>query len=250
LAQLLTTTQPLPSPPATRSFVALAHPRSSLILLAHFNFPGFTYIDVAPYLTFRPSVALVLSLIFQIWYIILNEVVGATYLPVMGTMYLTATYLVNHVPEWLPWRYAFGPEPSALPFGLAVFFNGWFWQFVGHFAYEGRAPALFDNLTQGKLIARVLADTSPCHRAVLRPDRGALLPLQLAPVAAQAHPQPREPAHRGHEQSQAREGQEGDLAVVPDLDEADVECACTVESSFRVSSGRVLMLVVVDMLFY
>jgi uncharacterized membrane protein YGL010W len=153
LAQLLTTTQPLPSPPATRSFVALAHPRSSLILLAHFNFPGFTYIDVAPYLTFRPSVALVLSLIFQIWYIILNEVVGATYLPVMGTMYLTATYLVNHVPEWLPWRYAFGPEPSALPFGLAVFFNGWFWQFVGHFAYEGRAPALFDNLTQALVTA-------------------------------------------------------------------------------------------------
>lgn len=68
----------------------------------------------------------------------------------MGTMYLTATYLVNHVPEWLPWRYAFGPEPSALPFGLAVFFNGWFWQFVGHFVYEGRAPALFDNLSQGE----------------------------------------------------------------------------------------------------
>lgn len=68
----------------------------------------------------------------------------------MAMMYLTATNLAEHVPEWLPWRYAFGPEPSALPFGLAVFFNGWFWQFVGHFAFEGRAPALFDNLTQGE----------------------------------------------------------------------------------------------------
>ncbi|BEI82621.1 hypothetical protein CcaverHIS002_0304890 [Cutaneotrichosporon cavernicola] len=126
---------------------------SSLILLAFFNFPGFTYIDLGSIFTFRPNGAMVLALVFQIWYIILNEVVGVTYLPIMTTMYLTATHLVNHVPEWLPWRYAFGPEASALPFGLAVFFNGWFWQFLGHFVYEGRAPALFDNLTQALVTA-------------------------------------------------------------------------------------------------
>ncbi|GMK56529.1 hypothetical protein CspeluHIS016_0303690 [Cutaneotrichosporon spelunceum] len=126
---------------------------SSFILLGHLNFPGLTSIDVGPYLTFRPNGAMLLALIFQIWYIILNQFVGATYLPVMAAMYLTATHLVNHVPEWLPLRYAFGPEPSALPFGLAVFFNGWFWQFLGHFVYEGRAPALFDNLTQALVTA-------------------------------------------------------------------------------------------------
>ncbi|KLT40354.1 DUF962-domain-containing protein [Cutaneotrichosporon oleaginosum] len=126
---------------------------SSLIMLAHINIPGFTYIDLGEYLTFRPNVALILALVFQIYYITLNEVVGATYLPVMTTMYLTATYLANHIPSWLPWQYAFGPVASALPFGLAVWLNGWFWQFLGHFVYEGRAPALFDNLTQALVTA-------------------------------------------------------------------------------------------------
>lgn len=137
--------------------------------------------------------ALILALVFQIYYITLNEFVGvsggalatrqwrlgscpascrgppprqvsqhnqspvivvadtqATYLPFMLAMYLTATFLANHVPSWLPLRDALGGAPSSLPFGLVVFFNGWFWQFLGHFMFEGRAPALFDNLTQGE----------------------------------------------------------------------------------------------------
>lgn len=67
--------------------------------------------------------------------------------------YLTSAYLVAHPPSWLPFLHAFGPAPSALAFGLFVFFNGWFWQFVGHFAFEGRAPAVFDNLTQALVTA-------------------------------------------------------------------------------------------------
>jgi uncharacterized membrane protein YGL010W len=71
-------------------------------------------------------------------------------MPVMAAMYLTGQYLTFHIPEWLPLRTAWGPVPSALPFALAVHFNGWAWQFFGHFKFEGRAPALFSNLTQGE----------------------------------------------------------------------------------------------------
>jgi uncharacterized membrane protein YGL010W len=74
----------------------------------------------------------------------------------MALMYLTSQYLTYHVPEWLPLRNAFGDVPSALPFALAVHFNGWAWQFFGHFKFEGRAPALFDNLTQGEWDEKVL----------------------------------------------------------------------------------------------
>lgn len=73
-----------------------------------------------------------------------------TYIPVMAALYLTSGYLANHNPEWLPLATAFTDKPSALPFALFVHFNGWFWQFLGHFRFEGRAPALFDNLTQGE----------------------------------------------------------------------------------------------------
>lgn len=68
----------------------------------------------------------------------------------MAAMYLTATYLAVHVPAFLPWRYAFGAVASAMPFALAVHINGWFWQFLGHFKFEGRAPALTESFVQGE----------------------------------------------------------------------------------------------------
>lgn len=79
----------------------------------------------------------------------------------MAALYLTSGYLANHNPEWLPLATAFTDKPSALPFALFVHFNGWFWQFLGHFKFEGRAPALFDNLTQGEYEMR---GRRPSHR--------------------------------------------------------------------------------------
>lgn len=69
----------------------------------------------------------------------------------MALMYLTATNLITHVPAWLPLRTAFTDLPSALPFALAVHIHAWLWQFFGHFKFEGRAPALTENLVQGEL---------------------------------------------------------------------------------------------------
>ncbi|EKD05332.1 endoplasmic reticulum protein [Trichosporon asahii var. asahii CBS 8904] len=126
---------------------------SALIFLGYLNLPGFTYVDVGPGLTFRPSVGMLLAFAFQFYYIFLDEFVGGTYIPVMAALYLTSGYLANHNPAWLPLATAFTDKPSALPFALFVHFNGWFWQFLGHFKFEGRAPALFDNLTQALVTA-------------------------------------------------------------------------------------------------
>ena len=35
---------------------------------------------------------------------------------------------------------------------------GWIAQFIGHGVFEGRKPALMDNLLQGKFISQVISD--------------------------------------------------------------------------------------------
>lgn len=82
----------------------------------------------------------------------------------MAALYLTSGFLANHNPAWLPLATAFTDKPSALPFALFVHFNGWFWQFLGHFKFEGRAPALFDNLTQGESEQGRGRGQGRCHR--------------------------------------------------------------------------------------
>lgn len=54
---------------------------SALILLGYLNLPGFTYVDVGPGLTFRPSVGMLLAFAFQFYYIFLDEFVGVSILP-------------------------------------------------------------------------------------------------------------------------------------------------------------------------
>lgn len=67
-------------------------------------------------------------------------------------MYLTATSFANSAPLSLPLRLYKGvAHPSAMPFAIALNVASWIAQFIGHGVFEGRAPALFTNLTQGKL---------------------------------------------------------------------------------------------------
>lgn len=55
------------------------------------------------------------------------------------------------MPESLPFRHAWGWHASALPFGTYLFLGSWVVQFIGHGVFERRAPALLDNLGQGRL---------------------------------------------------------------------------------------------------
>lgn len=47
-------------------------------MLGYLNLPGFTYVDVGPGLTFRPSVGMLLAFAFQFYYIFLDEFVGVS----------------------------------------------------------------------------------------------------------------------------------------------------------------------------
>lgn len=66
-------------------------------------------------------------------------------------MYLTATSFAASAPLSLPLRYYKGvAHPSAMPFAIALNVASWIAQFIGHGVFEKRAPALFNNLTQGE----------------------------------------------------------------------------------------------------
>ncbi|KAL7418896.1 hypothetical protein Q5752_006580 [Cryptotrichosporon argae] len=129
---------------------------SWMILLAGIALSTKPYMLI-PGLIFQPSAALLWALAYNGYYIYLDLVAGSTYIPQMTLMYFTATYLRLAAPAWLPLSTALTAAPSAVPFALAVFFNGWAWQFFGHFAFEGRAPALTESFTQALVTAPYFA---------------------------------------------------------------------------------------------
>lgn len=81
------------------------------------------------------------ALVYSGFYILLEPVVGAVLLPIIfgWTAYanhLTAVYKYN-----------------ANAAGIAVEIVAWVLQFIGHGVFEGRAPALLDNLLQSLVLA-------------------------------------------------------------------------------------------------
>ena len=47
-------------------------------------------------------------------------------------------------------------EENAFWVIFAIHSLGWVAQFIGHGVFEGRKPALFDNLLQGKTLVRLI----------------------------------------------------------------------------------------------
>jgi len=68
---------------------------------------------------------------------VLDPVAGAGYSAIMFAFYFAATYFVHHV-------------ENSMKIAVAVNVVAWVAQFIGHGKYEGRAPALVDNLAQGR----------------------------------------------------------------------------------------------------
>ncbi|WVQ97235.1 hypothetical protein IAU59_004345 [Kwoniella sp. CBS 9459] len=124
---------------------------SWLLIAAHLPVPGTKAITLAPGLAVQPSLALGHIVAYVGYYIALEPLGGLTYLPFGALSYLTATYLATSPPSWLPLTDP--TNPSAQPFGWAVFAFAWIAQFVGHGVFERRAPALFDNLVQALVLA-------------------------------------------------------------------------------------------------
>lgn len=82
------------------------------------------------------TAAMVITVVLLVYYFLLDAAMAAALVIVLGGLLLAA--------DWTS-------RMPILPVGLAVFgicfVGGWIIQFVGH-AYEGRKPALFDNLFQ------------------------------------------------------------------------------------------------------
>lgn len=75
-----------------------------------------------------------MALYYSVFYVLLEPVAGALLAPLL----LGATAYSKHLTSSSP------SPTNAL--ALAVFCASWIAQFVGHGAFEGRAPALFHNL--------------------------------------------------------------------------------------------------------
>lgn len=87
------------------------------------------------------NAATLLALLSVPGYIIMQPVAGILAVPVVGVMVVSARYLTLHYGTNANW------------YGGAVHIVSWIMQFVGHGVYEGRKPALLDNIFQAFYLA-------------------------------------------------------------------------------------------------
>lgn len=80
-------------------------------------------------------------MVYATFYILLEPVAGGLLAPIL----LAWTAYANHLTS------VYGP--TANYWAGALFVASWIAQFFGHGAFEGRAPALFDNLVQAFVLA-------------------------------------------------------------------------------------------------
>lgn len=116
------------------------------------------------------TLATILMTVLLLVYIVAIPLVGMLALLFYGVLLMIAHSLVPLLTDLV------------LPVALGLFIGGWAIQFWGH-VYEGRKPALFDNLLQifmapAFLIAELLfaADMLTALQAELRPRMGQYLP--------------------------------------------------------------------------
>ena len=88
-----------------------------------------------------PNLGTLATIIYATLYVLMEPVAGGLLAPLLlgGTAYsnyLTSTY-----------------GSTANYWALGLFVTSWIAQFVGHGVFEGRAPALFDNLVQAFFLA-------------------------------------------------------------------------------------------------
>jgi len=103
-----------------------------------------TLIPLPSYLTI-PNLPLngatICAIIYSVFYILLEPIAGSMVVPIL----LGATAYGNHL---------YSIDPSGTTKGALIIHGvSWILQFIGHGAFEGRAPALLDNLFQAIFLA-------------------------------------------------------------------------------------------------
>ncbi|KAL4902624.1 hypothetical protein BDW74DRAFT_158187 [Aspergillus multicolor] len=111
------------------------------IAMASNSPPLFNLPEVLQFENLPPNIGTIAAIVYATFYILLEPVAGALVAPLL----LSAAALGNHLlaTYGMTANYWFG--------GIHVV--SWLLQFVGHGAFEGRAPALLDNLVQALLLA-------------------------------------------------------------------------------------------------
>ncbi|KAL9009991.1 MAG: hypothetical protein Q9173_005030 [Seirophora scorigena] len=97
-------------------------------------------------------------LVYAMLYILMEPVAGGLLAPLM----LAATAYANHLTS------TYGQSANYWALGLHV--ASWIAQFVGHGVFEGRAPALFDNLVQAFFLAPFFVWMEILFRLGYRPE--------------------------------------------------------------------------------
>eukprot|EP00008_Paramoeba_atlantica_P007041 CAMPEP_0201490108 /NCGR_PEP_ID=MMETSP0151_2-20130828/25082_1 /ASSEMBLY_ACC=CAM_ASM_000257 /TAXON_ID=200890 /ORGANISM="Paramoeba atlantica, Strain 621/1 / CCAP 1560/9" /LENGTH=159 /DNA_ID=CAMNT_0047875931 /DNA_START=161 /DNA_END=640 /DNA_ORIENTATION=+ len=86
------------------------------------------------------SVLSPMLVVYIVYYILLDAFAGLLYAPILIGLWMSANYFYT-------------TNEEAFFIALVVHICSWVSQFVGHGIFEGRSPALFDNLAQAFLQA-------------------------------------------------------------------------------------------------
>lgn len=88
-----------------------------------------------------PNVATIVTLLYAIFYILLEPVAGTMVVPIIFGFTAYGNHMMTTAPD------------LTTKVSAAVFVASWVAQFLGHGVFEKRAPALLDNLLQALVLA-------------------------------------------------------------------------------------------------
>lgn len=131
---------------------------SSLVFSAQFGSLGsWVFDDVMPL-----NVSVITTMFYSFYYLALEPVAGTFMMPLLIGECYTANWLVETN------TFIWGLSP--VKFAILVHVVGWVAQFVGHGVFEGRAPALLDNLFQAIVLAPFFVFVEVLFMFGYRPD--------------------------------------------------------------------------------
>lgn len=142
-ARYLLPSPPAPDPEDLHSRVPVADPFVALALQA--TYTG-TIVPTPSWITpphLDLNLGTIAALLYASLYVLLEPVAGT----VLGAFCLASTALVNSLRASHP--------DAVLQVAIGVHVVSWILQFIGHGAFEKRAPALLDNLVQAVFLAPI-----------------------------------------------------------------------------------------------
>ena len=98
--------------------------------------PSYLQVDNLP-----PNFSTLFTIGYSVFYILLEPVAGSIIAPLL----IAQTAFWNHLTSVMP--------TPTYQIAAGVFLFSWIIQFIGHGKFEGRAPALLDNLVQALVLA-------------------------------------------------------------------------------------------------